>query len=110
MDWAIDPEARGARIPGLLLQPLVENAVGHGIAPVPGGGTVRIRARLSDGRLVVEVEDDGAGLSLPATSLIRDDHGLGNVRRRIATATRGRGTLELAPSPNGRGTIARITL
>lgn len=110
VDWAIDPEARGARIPGLLLQPLVENAVGHGIAPVPGGGTVRIRARLCDARLVVEVEDDGAGLSLPATSLIRDDHGLGNVRRRIATATRGRGTLELAPSPNGRGTIARITL
>ena len=99
-----------ARIPGLLLQPLVENAVGHGIAPVPGGGTVRIGARLLDGRLVVEVEDNGVGLARPASSLIHDDHGLGNVRRRIATATRGQGSLELAPSPHGRGTLARLTL
>jgi signal transduction histidine kinase len=108
--WTIDPEARGARIPGLLLQPLVENAVGHGIAPVPGGGTVRIGARLSEGRLIVEVEDDGVGLRRDAESLIQDDHGLGNVRRRVATATRGRGALALGPAPGGRGTLARITL
>jgi signal transduction histidine kinase len=108
--WSIDDDARETPIPGLLLQPLVENAVGHGIAPVPGGGTVRIGARLSGGRLVVEVEDDGVGLGRPAASLIRDDHGLGNVRRRVATATRGRGTLELLPSPSGRGTLARIQL
>ena len=82
VEWSIDPAARGARIPGLLLQPLVENAVGHGVAPVPGGGTVRIGARIADGRLVVDVED----------------------------ATRGRGTLELYASPRGRGTLARITL
>ena len=59
---------------------------------------------------MVEVEDDGAGLSRQASTLIRDDHGLGNVKRRIATATRGRGTLELAPAPSRRGTLARITL
>jgi LytS/YehU family sensor histidine kinase len=108
--WTIDPETRTARIPGLLLQPLVENAVGHGIAPVPGGGTVRIGARMDGGRLVVEVEDDGAGLHGNAEALIRDEHGLGNVKRRIATATRGRGTLELVSSPHGRGVLARITL
>ena len=108
--WTIDPEARAARIPGLLLQPLVENAVGHGIAPVPGGGTVRIGAQMDGDRLVVEVEDDGAGLRRDTATLVRDDHGLGNVKRRIATATRGRGTLEIAPSPHGRGTLARITL
>jgi sensor histidine kinase YesM len=108
--WTIDPAARSARIPGLLLQPLVENAIGHGIAPVLGGGTVRIGARVEERRLIVEVEDDGAGLRRPADSLIQDDHGLGNVRRRVATATRGRGTLELAPAPGGRGTLARITL
>jgi sensor histidine kinase YesM len=108
--WTIEPEARVVRIPGLLLQPLVENAVGHGIAPVPGGGTVRIGARVDDARLIVEVEDDGAGLRRPLASVIEDDHGLGNVKRRIATATRGRGSLELGPSPTGRGTLARITL
>ena len=110
VEWSIDPAARGARIPGLLLQPLVENAVGHGVAPVPGGGTVRIGARIADGRLVVDVEDDGVGVQGGTAASIRDDHGLGNVRRRVATATRGRGTLELYASPRGRGTLARITL
>jgi signal transduction histidine kinase len=110
VQWAIEADARIARIPGLLLQPLVENAVGHGIAPLPGGGTVRIGARLQDERLVVEVEDDGAGLRRSAEATIQDDHGLGNVKRRIATATRGRGALELLPAPSGRGTLARITL
>jgi LytS/YehU family sensor histidine kinase len=110
VEWTIEPDARGVRIPGLLLQPLVENAVGHGIAPVPGGGTVRIGARVDDGRLVIEVEDDGAGVTRPMSALIQEDHGLGNVRRRVSTATRGDGRLELTPSPTGRGTIARITL
>jgi LytS/YehU family sensor histidine kinase len=110
VQWTIEPEARAARVPGLLLQPLVENAIGHGIAPLPGGGTVRIGARIDESRLVVEVEDDGAGLKREAATLIRDDHGLGNVKRRIATATRGRGALELTASPSGRGALARITL
>lgn len=110
VQWAIEPAARAARIPGLLLQPLVENAVGHGIAPLPGGGTVRIGARMEDGGLVIDVEDDGAGLRGPAASLIHDDHGLGNVKRRVATATRGHGAFELGASPHGRGTLARITL
>jgi two-component system, LytTR family, sensor kinase len=108
--WSIDDAARGVRVPGLILQPLVENAVGHGLAPVPGGGTVTIGARVERGRLIVEVEDDGAGLRSDASSLIREDHGLGNVRRRIATATGGEGALELARAPGGRGTVARIEL
>ena len=108
--WSIDPAARSARLPGLVLQPIVENAVGHGIAPVPGGGVVKVDARLEEGRLVVEVEDDGAGLDAPGELLIREDHGLGNVRRRIATTTQGRGSFEIGPSPRGRGTLARIRL
>jgi signal transduction histidine kinase len=108
--WSIDDAARGVRVPGLILQPLVENAVGHGIAPVPGGGTVRIGARVERDRLVVEVEDDGAGLRGEATALIREDHGLGNVRRRVATATDGEGSLELTTAPSGRGALARLVL
>jgi signal transduction histidine kinase len=108
--WAVDPDVRGARVPGLILQPLVENAVGHGIAPAPGGGTVRISGRVEDGRLVVEVEDDGAGLGGDPASMIREDHALGNVRKRIASASRGEGRLELLPASRGRGVLARVVL
>ena len=59
---------------------------------------------------IVVVEDDGAGLRGSAAALIREDHGLGNVRRRVATASGGRGSLDLSPSPTGRGTMARIEL
>jgi two-component system, LytTR family, sensor kinase len=108
--WAVTPEARIARVPGLILQPLVENAVGHGIAPSPGGGTVRISGRVEGGNVVVEVEDDGVGLKSDAAAMIREDHGLGNVRKRVATASRGEGAMELLPAARGRGTLARIVL
>jgi LytS/YehU family sensor histidine kinase len=108
--WTIDDMARDVRVPGLILQPLVENAVGHGLAPVPSGGTVSIGARMDGGRLIVDVEDDGAGLRDTASSLIREDHGLGNVRRRVASATGGLGVFELRPAASGRGTIAHIEL
>ena len=108
--WSVDPDARAARVPGLVLQPLVENAVGHGIAPAPGGGTVRISGRVLGGRVVVEVEDDGVGLAAEGISLIREDHGLGNVRKRVASASRGEGELQLLPASRGRGALARIVL
>jgi len=55
------PGIGGARVPALLLLPLVENAVRHGIAPLPEGGRVRVHARREGPSLVLEVEDDGVG-------------------------------------------------
>jgi len=57
----IEPGTDGALVPSMLLQPLVENAVHHGGAERAGRGTVAVRAREEDGRLVLEVEDDGPG-------------------------------------------------
>lgn len=108
--WEIDAAARSALVPGLILQPLVENAVGHGIAPVPGGGTVRIAATIADGRLAVEVADDGAGLRDDPTTLVRQDHALGNVRRRLETLHGGSARFELSAGAGGRGARARIEL
>ena len=108
--WEIEDSARGALVPGLILQPLVENAVGHGIAPLPGGGTVRIAAAVAGGHLRVEVEDDGAGLRADPASLVRNDHALGNVRRRLETLHGTGARFDLDPGPGGRGARARLEL
>jgi two-component system LytT family sensor kinase len=57
----VDPAAAGARVPSLILQPLVENAIRHGNAERAGRGAIAVRARTEGSRLVLEVEDDGPG-------------------------------------------------
>jgi len=107
----VEPAALGVPVPGLVLQPLVENAIGHGIAPLPQGGTVRLSARASGGDLVVEVIDDGTGLKgRSGDSLVRDGHGLGNVLQRLKTLYSRRGRIELEPGPGERGTVSRLRL
>jgi signal transduction histidine kinase len=106
----VEDRSLAVPIPGLILQPLVENAVGHGIAPLRRGGTVRIVARLDGGDLVIEVADDGVGLDLKRTDVIREGHGLANVRQRRSTLYGARGSLELLPGTDDHGAIARIRL
>ena len=106
---AVEPAALSVRVPGLILQPLVENAVGHGIAPLRHGGTVRSAARVEGADLVVEVADDGAGLP-PDADPVREGHGLDNVRQRLGTLYGVRGSLDLGAGPGGRGTLARVRL
>ncbi len=55
--WELDPAAAPARMPPLLLQPLVENAVRHGVEPAAAGGTIRIRTRVKAGRAVIVIEN-----------------------------------------------------
>ncbi len=108
--WSVDPAAEGTLVPGLVLQPLVENAVGHGVAARAGGGTVAIHAGLEGGEVVLEVADDGPGTTAPADRLFAEGHGLGNVLRRLETFYRGRGRLEIAAGADGRGTVARVRI
>jgi len=105
----VDEAALSVPVPGLILQPLVENAVGHGIAPLRHGGTVRIAARCGEGMLVVEVADDGRGLP-PGRDPVREGHGLDNVRQRLLTLYGEDGGLDLGPGQGGRGTMARIRI
>src|SRR5688572_11050377 len=76
---AIDPAIRGCRLPALTLQPLVENAIKHGIAPAVGGGTVRVRGWREGTQVNVSVSDTGSGA--PRTT--GTGEGLENVRRRL---------------------------
>src|SRR5271154_51894 len=58
----LDPASLEAMVPSMLLQPLVENCIKHGLAPKVEGGSITLRSRVIKSRLVVEVEDDGVGM------------------------------------------------
>jgi signal transduction histidine kinase len=78
----VEPETLDARVPNLILQPLVENAIRHGIAPRAEGGRLDIEARRRNGKLELEISDDGAGADQGATEL-RNGIGLTNCRARL---------------------------
>jgi len=83
IDRDIDDTVQDALVPDLILQPIVENAIKHGVGPQEEGGRVRIAAHKTDGYLVLSVDDDGPGMSgdgLPDTS---DGIGLRNVKERL---------------------------
>jgi two-component sensor histidine kinase len=95
-----DEAARTARLPTLLLQPLVENAIRHGLEPKLEGGQVRISVRLRDGVLAITVEDDGLGLHAPQR---RGGSGmaLDNLRERLQTRYAGHASFDLQLSEQG---------
>lgn len=104
----IDPAALDGLVPTFLLQPLVENAVKHGVEPVRAGGTVRVSARRDGEILRIEIRDTGAGLrSDPATK----GHGIGlaNTRSRLVQLYPGLHRFELTGAP-GVGCTVRIDL
>ncbi len=84
IEIAVTPEARTALVPSLFLQPLVENAIRHGVSRRASGGTVEISAARVDGRVKIRVADDGVGL--PAGWDLQKSEGLGlsATRERIA--------------------------
>jgi signal transduction histidine kinase len=109
VEEAVDDEALECALPALTLQPLVENAVRHGIAPRAAGGTVRVGARVTHaGTLVVEVEDDGAGCDA-ASADGAAGVGIAVVRRRLRARYGDAARLDVMTAP-GRGFVARLTL
>ncbi len=80
IDIDVAGDARDALVPALLLQPLIENAIRHGIAPRRGPGLVTVHAERRDDRLVLDVSDDGVG---PPPAL-EEGIGLGNIRQRLS--------------------------
>ncbi len=105
----VAPEANSATVPSLLMQPLVENAIRHGIAPRIAGGTVEIIARCDAGRLAIHVRDDGIGLPR-APAVLREGVGLSVTRERIERFDPdGTGHLALLRRPEG-GTEIALTL
>jgi hypothetical protein len=108
IDERVDSETLDCLIPSFTLQPLVENAIRHGIAPRARGGTVRIAAHLEADRLVLEVSDDGAGAvseSLAGAAGL----GLRAVRQRLEARYGSSSTFTVLTAPD-QGFSVRITL
>lgn len=83
VEMQIEPETLDARVPNLILQPLVENAIRHGIAPRSAPGRIEISARRDNGTLNLEVRDNGRGIVLDAEAKLKEGLGLSNTRARL---------------------------
>jgi two-component system sensor histidine kinase YesM len=127
VEFAVDPNARQCLIPGFILQPLVENAIEHGIEPVESGGSILITARLAGDeacgeegsvarRLLLEVRDDGAGMQPDRVGeVLRENRsrsgriGLWNVLQRVRATEGDRSAVDIESRP-GEGTAVQITI
>jgi LytS/YehU family sensor histidine kinase len=118
--WKVDAGALPGRVPHMILQPLVENAVKHGFAPRGGAGHIEVSARRGRGRLEIAVRDDGVGMGIPVPAGAPAGRGaaggagcggvgLSNTRARLSELYGKRATFDIAPADGG-GTIARVTI
>jgi signal transduction histidine kinase len=105
VEWRIDPAALDCRIPPMSLQPLVENSLKHALAPRMSGGVVHIGAQRNNGRLRLEVADDGPGFATGHA----DGTGLGNLRRRLDTLYGETARLRVEAT-DGRGALVTLDL
>ncbi|MGA7294125.1 MAG: histidine kinase [Terriglobales bacterium] len=110
----LDPTSLEAMVPSMLLQPLVENCIKHGLAPKVEGGSITLRSRLIKSRLVVEVEDDGVGMG--ATHLPTQADGFGGIGIGMANVAErlkvlyGDAARMMIENRDGGGTLIRLRL
>jgi two-component system LytT family sensor kinase len=107
----LDPDTMDALVPSMLLQPLVENSIKHGLAPKIDGGSITLRSRLEDGSLIMEVEDDGVGIQRPLPTRNGQSNGIGlaNVAGRMKVLYGEGARMTVMGSAQG-GTLVRIKL
>ncbi len=110
----LDPASLEVLIPSMLLQPLVENSIKHGLSPKVEGGTIFLRSRVADGRITVEVEDDGVGMAgggfLERPSGVGGTGiGMANVAERLRVLYGDAARMSVDNRPSG-GTLVRLVL
>jgi two-component system LytT family sensor kinase len=107
------PESLDVMVPSMLLQPLVENSIKHGLASKVEGGSIYLRSRLSSSGLVIEVEDDGVGMaasqSPDSVSIRGAGIGMANIAERLQVLY-GDAARMTIDSHEGKGTLVRIRL
>jgi LytS/YehU family sensor histidine kinase len=108
IELSVDPEAQEALVPQLILQPIVENAIRHGIGRSSSAGEIRINTSKVDGKLELRVQDDGPGLS-PRDPSHDQGIGLANTRARLQQLYGQAAQLEIKNCDRG-GVIATMSL
>jgi two-component system LytT family sensor kinase len=109
----LDPASLDVVVPSMLLQPLVENSIKHGLSPKVEGGSIYLRSRVTDSRLIIEVEDDGVGMGQAQLEESSSWSGMGigmaNISERLQVlyGDTARMTID---SHEGKGTLIRIRL
>jgi two-component system, LytTR family, sensor kinase len=109
----LDPASLDVVVPSMLLQPLIENSIKHGLAPKVEGGSIYLRSRVTDSRLIIEVEDDGVGMGAAQLEESSSWSGMGigmaNISERLQVlyGDTARMTID---SHQGKGTLVRIRL
>jgi two-component system LytT family sensor kinase len=114
IEKTLSPDTLNGLVPSMILQPLVENSIRHGIAPKVGGGRITLRSRREHGRTIIEVEDNGLGMTDERLDQVfhgADGSGIGlrNVGERLRVIYGDLAGLQLTSEP-GRGTVARLEL
>jgi two-component system LytT family sensor kinase len=105
VDFRIEPTTLSAHVPHLILQPVVENAIQHAIAPRATPGCIKIEAKRLDGLLRLEVKDNGPGIKTKSNSVERQGLGLSNVRARLKQIYGTEFRFEMANAPEGGLTV-----
>jgi two-component system LytT family sensor kinase len=106
--FEIDPDTLDAEVPRMILQPLVENAIKHGVSPKPGNGLVQISSKRHGEQLWIEVSDNGVGLTAGARAQLHSGVGLSNTRDRLECLYGPAHRIEF--SERGKGLAVRLEI
>jgi two-component system LytT family sensor kinase len=109
VEYNIDPQIEDAIVPSFLLQPLVENAIKHGICGAHDAGRLEIIANLEGDQLIIEVRDDGPGLSESCSLEESTGVGLRNIRKRLEQLY-GKGSTLVLENRSVRGAAATVRI
>ena len=107
MTFSFEMRSEDFRLPALTVQPIVENAIKHGLMKLPKGGSIRVVSYETDTDYCIRVEDDGVGFDPENLQEDKKHIGIRNIRDRLAVMVGGKLEIESAP---GAGTKVRITI
>jgi sensor histidine kinase YesM len=110
IDMRIAPETLDASVPNMILQPLVENAIKHGLAPRSTGGRIQIGAARSNGHLQLTDSDNGIGVPFNDLENLPEGVGLSNTRKRLQHLYGERHKFELETAPVASGLKVNLTI